>query len=62
MHIFECIVKLGHMGSGKYAERAIMVRADNILQAMKRAKSLPGVEKGHQQFSGSSVMRVQMVQ
>ena len=61
MHVFECIVKLGHQGSGKYAERSVRVRADNIMQAMRRAKALPGVKKGYQRFSGASVMRVQMV-
>ena len=61
MHIFECLVKLGHQGSGRYAERSVRVRADNILQAMRRARNLPGVKKGWQQYSGASVMKVQML-
>ena len=62
MYWFECIVKLGHQGAGRYGEKAIRLKADNIMQAMQRAKNHPGVKKGHQRSSGASVMRVQMVQ
>ena len=46
MHLFECTLRFGHMGSGKDWERAVRVKARDILQAMKRAKHLPGVKKG----------------
>ena len=61
MHVFECILKMGHAGSGKNTEKAVRVRARDIVQAMRRAKSLPGVKKGGLWASGGSVMRVQML-
>ena len=61
MHVFECTMKFGHMGSGKAWERAVRVRADNILQAMRRAKNLPGVKKGGQRLFGGSVLKVVLV-
>ena len=61
MHVFECTMKYGHMGSGRFWERSVRVRADNILQAMKRAKNQPGVKKGGQKASGGSVLKVEML-
>ena len=61
MNTYECIVKAGHMGAGNYRERYLRVKADSILQAFDIAKSLPGVKKGRQQFSGGSVLKVCLV-
>lgn len=61
MYLFECIVRMGHVGAGRSWERPVRVRADNALEAMRRAKNLPGVKKGHQRFSGASVLSVSQV-
>ena len=61
MYTFECLLKFGHMGAGNDFERAVRVRADNILQAMQRAKRLPGVKKGRSGSSGANIMRVALV-
>lgn len=58
MYLFECIVRMGHSGAGHAWERPVRVRADNALQALRRAKHLPGVKKGHQQFNAASVLSV----
>jgi hypothetical protein len=50
------------MGAGKSLERALRVKAWDILHAMRVAKSLPGVKKGARQCSGASVLRVSLVQ
>jgi hypothetical protein len=47
MFLFECIVRMGHLGAGRSWERPVRVRADSALEAMRRAKNLPGVKKGH---------------
>jgi hypothetical protein len=62
MQTFECIVQFGHMGAGKSLEKALRVRARDIFQAMRLAKSLPGVKKGGLQQSGASVLKVSLVQ
>ena len=61
MHLFECVLKCGHVGSGKSAEKSVRIRANNIMQAMRRAKTLPGVKKGALLHSGGSVMRISMI-
>ena len=61
MHIFECLMKYGHAGAGRSNERSVRVRADNIVQAMRRAKNLPGVKKGGLHNSGGSVIRIALV-
>lgn len=58
MFLFECIVRMGHSGAGRSWERPVRVRADNALEAMRRAKNLPGVKKGHLRFNGASVLSV----
>jgi hypothetical protein len=58
MFLFECIVRMGHMGAGRSWERPVRVRADNALEAMRRAKNLPGVKKGHARAFGTSVLSV----
>lgn len=62
MHTFECIVKYGHMGAGKSFERSLRVRASDIFQAMRLAKSMPGVKKGGLRHSGASILKVSLVQ
>ena len=61
MFLFECVVRMGHQGAGRSLERHVRVRADNALEAMRRAKVLPGVKKGFQRANGSSVLSVAMV-
>ena len=58
MFTYECLVKFGHMGAGQSFERNVRVKAHNIVEAMRRAKRMPGVKKGQ---SGPAVMRVAMV-
>jgi hypothetical protein len=43
-------------------ERSVRLRAHNIVDAMRRAKRLPGVKKGRSSFGGASVMRVSLIQ
>ena len=61
MYTFECLVRMGHYGAGRSFDRLVRVRADNALDAMRRAKGLPGVKKGHARANGSSVLSVSMV-
>ena len=61
MSTFECLIRYGHMGAGRAFERMVRVQAYDVLDAMRRAKSLPGVKKGREQLSGASVLRVQPV-
>jgi hypothetical protein len=61
MFLYECIVKMGHWGAGHSWERPVRVRADNALEAMRRAKNLPGVKKGQLHASGASVLSVTLV-
>lgn len=61
MFTYECIVRMGHFGAGRSWERPVRVRADNALEAMRRAKNLPGVKKGHLQHSGASVLSVSLL-
>ena len=58
MYTYECLVKFGHMGAGQSLERSVRVKANSLLEAMRRAKRLPGAKKGR---SGPSVMRVSLV-
>jgi hypothetical protein len=37
------------------------VRADNAVEAMRRAKTLPGVKKGFLRDNGASVLSVALV-
>lgn len=62
MFTYECTVKGGHVGSGRYEERRLVVRAPSILDAFRLAKRLPGVKKGRQRFSGASVLKVVQIQ
>ncbi len=61
MNTYRCIVKFGHAGSGKYAERAVYVKAPSVPEAMCIAKRRPGVKKGRHLRSGSSVLAVMRV-
>ena len=61
MYTFDCLVKLGHSGAGRFLERHVRVRADNAVEAMRRAKNLPGVKKGWMRSNASSVLSVAMV-
>lgn len=61
MFLFDCIVCMGHQGAGRSIERHVRVRADNALEALRRAKILPGVKKGFQRDNGASVLSVALV-
>ena len=61
MFTYECIVRMGHMGAGRFWERPVRVRADNVLEAMRRAKNLPGVKKGQLRANGASVLSVSLL-
>jgi len=58
MNTYRCIVKFGHVGSGRFAERAIYVKAPSVPAAMTIAKARPGVKKGTHYRSGASVLTV----
>jgi hypothetical protein len=57
-HIYKCIVKFGHAGSGKYVAKPIYIRAHDIAEAMDRAKRFRGVKKGNLFRSGASVLQI----
>jgi hypothetical protein len=61
VYFFDCIVRMGHQGAGRSIERHVRVRADNAVEALRRAKVLPGVKKGFQCESGASVLSVALV-
>jgi hypothetical protein len=61
MSTFDCVIRFGHMGAGRALERHVRVQAMDVLDAMRRAKNLPGVKKGREHFSGASVLKVQPV-
>lgn len=57
--LYRCIVKNGHVGSGRHVERTIVVRANSVLEAMNKAKRTPGVKKGRLMRNGGSVLSVE---
>lgn len=59
--VYECLVKKGHTGAGKYNEQKIYVHANNILDAMEAAKNAGGVKKGRANNGGQSIMEVREV-
>ena len=61
MNTYRCIVKCGHVGSGKYTERAIYVKASTVTDAMTIAKHRRGVKKGNLFRTGSSVLAVERI-
>ena len=61
MYTFECLLKYGHMGAGHDLEKAVRLRADSIIEAMRLAQRLPGVKKGKSSQGGAQVLRVAMV-
>jgi hypothetical protein len=61
MSTYDCLVRFGHMGAGRCWERHVRVQAFDVLDAMRRAKNLPGAKKGRERFSGASVLKVQAV-
>lgn len=56
--LFRCTVKFGHVGSGRFVERYLWVRARNASEALNKAKRFPGVKKGQHYRSGRSVLEV----
>ena len=61
LHIYHCLVKGGHVGSGRFVERKLVIRAKSILEAMQIAKGFGGVKKGHCYKNGTSVLQVRLV-
>jgi hypothetical protein len=58
MYTYECLIKFGHMGAGQSLERSVRIKANSPMEAMRRAKRLPGAKKGR---SGPAVMRVSLI-
>lgn len=58
---YECIVKQGHKGAGKYNEYKIHIYAKNILDAFKLAKTAKSVKKGKHYNFGQSIISVKPV-
>jgi hypothetical protein len=56
---YRCIVKLGHVGSGKYFEHLIYVQAETMAEALEVAENYKGVKKGHFLKSSASVLQVE---
>ncbi len=61
MWIFDGVIRYGHIGAGRAWERHVRIQAWDALDALRRAKGLPGVKKGREFTSGASVLRVQPV-
>ncbi|MCX8092997.1 MAG: hypothetical protein N3E50_02370 [Candidatus Goldbacteria bacterium] len=58
---FECTVKAGHIGAGKYFDKKIIIHASNILDAMNKAKTKAGVKKGKSNFFGQSILEIKKI-
>jgi len=43
--LYRCILKHGHVGTGKYRDAVRFIRADNALHALQKARRLPGIKK-----------------
>ena len=59
--VYECVVKKGHTGAGKFNEQKIYVHANNIMDAMEAAMNAGGVKKGRSNSAGQSIMEVKEV-
>ncbi len=55
---FECIVKQGHKGAGKYNEYKLYIYAQNILDAFKIAKNKKSVKKGKSYQFGQNIISI----
>lgn len=44
MKYYSVVVKMGHMGTGKYMPVKLYIKANNILNATKKAQKVPGVK------------------
>ncbi|MFH0793654.1 MAG: hypothetical protein V2A74_06430 [bacterium] len=50
------------MGSGRFLEESIVVRARSVVEALQKAKLAGGVKKGAQQrLSGASVLKMETI-
>lgn len=58
MFTYDCLIKFGHLGAGHATERNVRIRASNIIEAMRRARRMPGSKKGR---TSPSVLRIQIV-
>ena len=55
---FECVVKKGHTGAGRYGEETIRIYARDIIEAMSIAKKKGGVKKGRAYDSCQGIISV----
>jgi hypothetical protein len=51
-------MKFGHVGSGKYVDKAFCIQAETIMEAYEKAKAKRGVKKGRMQLNGESVISI----
>ncbi len=58
---FECVVKAGHIGAGKHFDKKIIINANNILDAMNKAKTIGGVKKGKANNSAQSILEIKKI-
>ena len=57
--LYRCIVKNGHVGSGQYQERSILIRARSPVEALTKVKRFRGVKKGRLLRNAGSVLSVE---
>ena len=55
MRCYKVMVKRGHCGSGNYLPITFTFVAENIIEAMDRAKAMPGVKHSADIISASEV-------
>jgi hypothetical protein len=58
---FECVVKQGHKGSGKFNEHKIFIYANNILEAFSKAKNAKSVKKGKPYLYGQGIISIKQI-
>ncbi|MCX7918202.1 MAG: hypothetical protein N3A72_01080 [bacterium] len=56
--LYCCLVKMGHYGHKKHVTKKFIIRSQNAVDAMMKAKQLPGVKKGCAHLQGQSVLEV----
>lgn len=62
MKRYRCLVKKGHVGTGRYVEKWLIIQAPNIIQAIEKAKTSPGVKKSRNALlAATSIISVQPI-
>lgn len=55
-------MKKGHVGTGRYVEKWLIIQAPNIIQAIEKAKTSPGVKKSRNALlAATSIISVQPI-